>query len=426
MIDCMRKSINAVVISHEKEATQRLFSSVRWYIKNLEIPPSISIDSKNEIKFPKMESSYWVGTAGQRAFGRGDTVGRAHLSEAAFYDDLQRILNGIAEAAEYGQIDIETTANGREQFYEMWQKAKNGRSAYTPIFIPWFIDNEYSVDNMTEAERGGLSEGVQKLFAVSDGDFMAGLDQKEIELINKVKKEYGIELSAGQMKWRRYKIWDKGDFFFQEYPEDDESCFLQSGRSVFKTIHTDESLRIPLDNLDNWGTEEQRKAIRSRVLFGGIDCAEGIEDGDRHVFSVIDAPMDQAKAVVIYEYASTEPIDVFWSHILPILKSFRINLAIEKNGVGVAHCEKAKALDVYFTEWFTGTQRPQMICELEEAYRKDELIETYIEAENEARDMVYNKSNKAEAINGKHDDRPMSRAIAWQMRKQPIPGVSFV
>lgn len=422
----MRKSINAVVISHEKEATQRLFSSVRWYIKNFEIPPSISIDSKNEIKFPKTESSYWVGTAGQRAFGRGDTVGRAHLSEAAFYDDLERILNGIAEAAEFGQIDIETTPNGRDKFYDMWQRAKSGRSAYTPIFIPWYIDNEYNVENLTEDERNGLSKGVQKLIAVPDDEFMGGLDQSERTLVDKVKKEYGITLLAGQLKWRRYKIWDKGDFFFQEYPEDDESCFLQSGRSVFNKITTDETLRVPLDNLDRWGTDEQRAKLKSRILFAAVDGAEGVEDGDRHAFSVIDAPMGEEKAAVIYEYVSTEPIDVFWLKITPIIKLFRMNMAIEKNGVGVAHCEKAKALGIRFTEWFTGAQRPQMISELEEAYRKGELTESYAAAENEARDMIYNASNKAEAMKGKHDDRILSRSMAWQMRKQPVASISFV
>ena len=109
------------------------------------------------MKFPKKGSNYFIGTAGQVAFGRGDTVDRAHLSEAAFYFDLEKILTGISEAAEYGQIDIETTPNGREKFYDMWQKAKTGRSPYTNIFIPWYIDTEYSVDSMTDKEINGLS-----------------------------------------------------------------------------------------------------------------------------------------------------------------------------------------------------------------------------------------------------------------------------
>jgi hypothetical protein len=148
-------------------------------------------------------SSYFIGTAGQKAFGRGDTIDRVHLSEAAFYDNFERILNGISEAAEYGQIDIETTPNGRGEFYQMWQKTIAGKSSYTPIFIPWFIDQEYSVDNMTEDEKQGMSSTVQEMIALSDDEFMSLLEEEEIRLMERVKLEKGIILTPGQMKWRR-------------------------------------------------------------------------------------------------------------------------------------------------------------------------------------------------------------------------------
>jgi len=427
LIDCIRKPTNAVVISHEKEATKRLFASVRGFIEDMEIKPAISIDSKTEIQFPKAHSSYFIGTAGQKTFGRGDTIQRAHLSEASFYDALEEIMNGVGEAAEYGQIDIETTANGRGEFHDMWQKAKSGRSAYTPIFIPWFIDTEYSTDNLTEKERDGLSSSVKAMFDIPDDQFIADLEQEEKELVAKVATDYGIMLTAGQLKWRRYKIWDKGLMFFQEYPEDDVSCFLQSGRTVFSLIKRDPSRKIPLDNLELWkASKEEKEAVKTRRMYAGVDCAEGTQTGDRHVFSVIDVPQD-IPAAVVYEYASNDPIDVFWLKVGKIVKSFNIHLGIEKNGVGVAHIEKAKAMRLRFLEWdTTGANRPTMITELEEAYRKGELHESYIEAEDELRDMVYNEKGKAEARKGKHDDRPMSRAIAWQIRKRPVPGVTLI
>lgn len=428
LIDCIRKTTNAVVISHEAEATERLFSAVRYYIDNMEVQPLVSIDNKREIKFPKRGSSYFVGTAGQRAFGRGDTIDRAHLSEAAFYPDLEKILAGIAEAAEYGQIDIETTPNGREKFYDLWQKAKTGRSPYTNIFIPWFLNPEYDSTKMTEKERQGLSEGVQKLFAVPDDEFMAGIDPEEKRLVARIVKEYGFLLTAGQLKWRRYKIWDKGIYFYQEYPEDDVSCFLQSGRSVFSKITTDKTKREDLENYSNW-PEEKKTEWASKFFYAGVDCAEGTKDGDRHCLAIIDAPGDQSQARVIYEYASNEPIDVFWFKILPILRSIRCSLGVEKNGVGVAHIEHLKHLPkkISFQEWeTTGANRPTMISQLEEAYRKEELIESYDEAENEARDMIYTAANRAEHQKDKHDDRVFARAIAWQMRMRPRPRVTLL
>jgi hypothetical protein len=414
-----------VVISHEKESTKRLFSAVQFFIEKAEAQPMVSIYSTSEIRFPETGSYYYIGTAGQKAFGRGDTINRAHLSEAAFYENLERILAGISEAAEYGIVDIETTANGRGEFYELWQKAKRGQSPYTPIFIPWFIDDEYSMEKMTEEEKQGLSISTQEMFAIPDKDFE--LTQEEIELIKKVDAEWEIKLTIGQIKWRRYKIWDKADLFWQEYPEDDVSCFLQTGRSVFHKITTKKELRIPLDNIEQWkASAEEKEALKKRTLYGGIDGAEGTLTGDAHNFSVIDAPAGKPKATVIYEYNSNEPIDVFWFKIKKVLDQYNIFLGVEKNGLGVAHVRKAREMKVRFIEWITSTNRPAMISELEEAYRKEDLIETYPEAENEARDMIYADNNRAEARKGKHDDRIFGRAIAWQMRKRPKAGVTFL
>ena len=451
LIDCIRRSTAAVVISHEKEATKRLFSAVRNYIYSLDVKPAMSIDSKQEIKFPKTGSSYFIGTAGQKAFGRGDTINRAHLSEAAFYDDLKKLLAGIAEAAEYGQIDIESTPNGRgNDFHDEWEKAKNGQSPYTPIFIPWFIDTEYSADSMTEDEKDGLSEAVQKILKMPDDEFMAQLTDEEKALMERVKNEYvgddfeggRLMLTPGQLKWRRYKIWDKGELFFQEYPEDDVSCFLQAGRSVFKHIITDPSIVMPMDDekaMEKWWAtrypdEEDRakqiEAFGKRMLFAAVDGAEGTDDGDRHVFSILDPLAKNGQAGIIYEYASNEPIDVFWENVETVLmkdkrSKYRLILGIEKNGVGLAHCREAIRRGIRHREWnTTGTNRGMMITELEAAYRKEELIEGYPEAEAEARNMIYKKNERAEHPDGKHDDRVFSRAIALQMSKVPIPRVT--
>lgn len=428
LLECIRKGSNAVVISHEIEATKRLFASVRGFIDNLEVKPEISIDSAREIKFPKKGSTYFIGTAGQKAFGRGDTVDRAHLSEAAFYDDLNRILDGIAEAAEFGQIDIETTPNGRDQIYDMVQKAKSGRSSYTFIFIPWFIDDEYSIDNFTADEIEGLSVTVREMIAIPNEKFMRDLTEEELRFKTRAELEWreeGVKITPGMLKWRRYKIWDKGEMFFQEYPEDDVSCFLQTGRTVFSQIVTRPERKIPLDDIETWGTEAERQALKTRRLFAGIDCAEGTLTGDAHVFAVID--IQGNKGVVIFEMHSNEPINIFCEKVKRIFNQFNIQLGVEKNGVGVAHVQRLKDLGIPIFEWeTTAANRPTMVTDLEEAYRKADLIETYAEAENELRDLEYSTNNRVDHKPGKHDDRVFARAIAWQIRKLPVPGLSFV
>ena len=425
LIDCIRKPTNAIVISHERESTKRLFSAVKFYIENAKARPELSIDSSLGMKFPKVGSSFFIGTAGQKAIGRGDTIDRAHLSEASFYDKLKGILAGIAEASEYGQVDIESTPNGHDEFHDMWQKAKKGLSPYTPIFIPWFIDLEYSVDSLTQEERDGLSDAVQKMFDEPENEMK--LSEEEVRLIERVKLEWKMDLTMGQIKWRRYKIWDKGELFWQEYPEDDVSCFLQSGRSVFKHIITDITKRIPLDDIEHWGTEEERKELKKELLYGGVDGAEGTEKGDASSFAVLRLNKETGKATSIFEYTSNEPLDVFDLKVAGICKQFRMKLGVEKNGIGLAHVLGLRKLGINVKEYnTTATSRPVMITDLEQAYRKEELIETYPEAESEARGMIYDKTNKAIHLPNKHDDRVFGRAIALQMMKMPSGKVSFL
>lgn len=435
LIDCIRKPTNAVLISHEKEATKRMFEAVRFYIDKMKKKPSISIESKSEIRFPKRGSYFFIGTAGQKAFGRGDTLQRAHLSEAAFYPDLERILAGVEEACEYGQIDIETTTNGRDALYDLWKKAKSGRSSYTPIFIPWFIGDEYSVDKMTEAEKRGRSQAVQELFDTPDEALM--LTKEEKDLIAMAEREHKAIITKGMIKWRRYKIWDKGDLFFQEYPEDDVSCFLQTGRTVFGNVTTEPHRRIPMDDLNSWMITEAngtvRKAtaddialLKKRYFYAGVDGAEGTLKGDSHVLA-IGYVADDGKFVFCFEIASNKPIDEFWALIAPILKQYKITLGIEKNGVGVAHVEKAKQHRVSYEPWETNaTTRPIMLTSLEEGYRKEEVIETYPEAEDEARDMIYDAQNRPDHKPNGHDDRVFARTIAYQMRLRPVPRITLV
>ncbi len=428
-MQCIEQTTQAVVISHEKESTERLFQAVKFFNDALDVKPEVMIDSKRMMSFPKRGSSYYVGTAGQRAFGRGDTIDRAHLSEAAFYPALKSTLAGVSEAAEYGQVDIESTPNGREDFYDEWEKAKSGKSPYTPIFIPWFIDNEYSADTIQASMIEGLSASVQEMFAIPDEEWPWSEEEKE--LYKRVAFEHGIALNVGQMKWRRYKIWDKGELFWQEYPEDDVSCFLQTGRSVFKHVKVDLSLKVPLDDLDAMSDEDKARLLdgsvsKRKMLYAGLDPAEGTDTGDAHVFAVLEPFPKEGKANVIFELHSNEPIDMFALKVKRICANFNILLAVEKQGVGVAMCRKLEELGVAFEEWNTSaTTRPVLVTDLEEAYRKEELVESYAEAESEIRNMIYNKKNRPEHPAGKHDDRVFARGIAYQMLKSPAPSVEF-
>ena len=208
------------VVSHETFATQRLLDRVHFYYDNLPEPrPSVGAESRSELSFPAMNSSIYIGTAGSRAFGRGDTLRRAHLSELAFYEDPERILAGVQDAVPYtGELTIESTPYGEDNiFYDLWRKAREGRSPYKPFFFPWWWDKEYALPRnssiVLEVDRGELF-----------------YSNEEQELVDR------YELTEDQIRWRRWKLGEKGGEFFQDFPEDEVTCFLQSGEPVFDSF----------------------------------------------------------------------------------------------------------------------------------------------------------------------------------------------
>lgn len=214
------------VVSHEGRATQRLLDRVQFFYDSMDEPrPQLGAESRSEKSFPELHSSIYIGTAGARAFGRGDTIKKALLSELAYYEDAERILSGVEDAVPMtGELTIECTPNGEsgegEVFYREWIKAREGKSPYKPFFFPWWWSEDYAIprnpedptilDLLQPQDRGELS-----------------FTSEELELVTR------YNLSEDQIRWRRYKIAEKGGLFWQEYPEDEVSCFLTVGDPVF-------------------------------------------------------------------------------------------------------------------------------------------------------------------------------------------------
>jgi hypothetical protein len=54
--------------------------------------------SKREFTFPKTNSMFYIGTAGARKFGRGDTITDLHCSEYAFWENPVDLFSGLTDA----------------------------------------------------------------------------------------------------------------------------------------------------------------------------------------------------------------------------------------------------------------------------------------------------------------------------------------
>lgn len=213
------------IVSHEDYATRRLLDKIDIFHKHLpaEMKSKMFHDSDNEKSFEN-GSTIYIGTAGQRAFGRGDTIHRVLVSEEAHYADAEKLLSGLAEAVPMsGYLIRESTPLGDSgHFYTSVQDCIEGKSDYRLVPFYWWLSDDYRVPRgsplVLEEERGELD-----------------YTPKEVELM----LEKGLD--EEQIRWKRWKVRsmrseNKGNLFPQEYIEDLETCWLGPPDKVFMEV----------------------------------------------------------------------------------------------------------------------------------------------------------------------------------------------
>jgi hypothetical protein len=208
------KGVRAFILTHDGESTNALFEMTERYYENLPpfVKPTTSAANAKELHFGALDSGYKIGTAGNKAVGRGQTLQYFHGSEVAFWMNASEHTKGIMQAvpdAHGTEVIWESTANGVGNFFhEQWKLAEKGLSEFQAIFVPWFWQSEY---------RKELPEDV--LFT----------DEEKT-----LAKQY--KLDNKQLFWRRMKVAelttdgvDGNKAFKQEYPMNAAEAFQVSG-----------------------------------------------------------------------------------------------------------------------------------------------------------------------------------------------------
>ena len=208
------KGVRAFILTHDGESTNALFEMTERYYENLPkfVKPTASAANAKELHFGVLDSGYKIGTAGNKAVGRGQTLQYFHGSEVAFWMNASEHTKGIMQAvpdAPGTEVIWESTANGVGNFFhEQWKLAEKGMSEFTAIFVPWFWQAEYR--------------------KVLPDDFTPTKQEGEL------KGQY--DLDDEQMFWRRMKVAElttdgvDGDKAFkQEYPMNAAEAFQVSG-----------------------------------------------------------------------------------------------------------------------------------------------------------------------------------------------------
>ena len=177
------------------------------------------------------KSSIYIASSGSKVAGRAEVIHHLVADEFAFWvpGSVEKIFSpALDRVPADGTVDVFSTCNGQEnEFYEMYLLAKNNQSVFKSHFYPWWLQPEYKIVLGDTRILRHIPETVKP-------DFY--LTEEESVLVER------FHLTLDQIRWRRWKILEKESLsrsgetrrtFKQEFPEDDESCFLSTGDSYF-------------------------------------------------------------------------------------------------------------------------------------------------------------------------------------------------
>ncbi|HEY5234836.1 MAG TPA: hypothetical protein VIJ14_01555, partial [Rhabdochlamydiaceae bacterium] len=169
LLDFLDDTINhpntaTAIIAHKQDKVVKMFEMVKRAYDNMpesivingesyKVKPKSSLDNRNEIYFPELDSKIYVTMD-----TRSETVNNLHVSEAHFIRNAEDMLAGTLESVpKNGRINLESTGNGvAGKFYEEWEEKD---SEYTKHFYNWLWDEQYqessdkSIDDLLDEYR---------------------------------------------------------------------------------------------------------------------------------------------------------------------------------------------------------------------------------------------------------------------------------
>lgn len=432
------KNIKSGIVTHEAQATTNLFNISKRYLNGLpeELRPTIKNSNAKELIFDNdtgtgLNSSIKCMTAGNSSIGRSDTFQNLHISEYAFWEgDKENTLAGLLQAVPYNLntiIIIESTANGFENFKELWDKAVAGNSDFVPVFCAWWELEEYRLP--------------YNGFALTE-------EEESLKM--------AFRLGNEQLAWRRWCIANNCqgniDTFHQEYPSYPEEAFVSSGNCVFDTNNIIKRLGevkepikqgsflfdydgLKISNIrwtdDKNGLIKIYEDVKTEYpyVIGGDTAGEGSDNFTGHVLdntngkqvAVLENNLDediyarQMYCLGMYYNTALLGIEVNFS-TFPLKELERIkypNLYIRKQEDSYMHGYEKK-----YGFKTTSVTRPIIIAQLVEIAREEINL---INDKNTLREMltfVKNEKGRPEAMRGSHDDHVMGLAIAYYIRPQ--------
>lgn len=286
-------NINCGLSSAEKPTYLAMMQMMTTFYDNLpeEMKPELrSPNSKARINLTSMEfikqhCTFNTGTAKGDAF-RGQNIDVAICTEVSSYREPDEFFDGFISCLSESPLTTFILESSPKDgyFWTKYNAAKAGEGGFRAAFLPWYIlPDPYSRPLTRVGSKWTDARTQQPVFFDED-------EKLEYKALNKLAKAEGHkEVTWPQMYWRQLQIEKKdGDieWFDQEYPRDDRSCFMRSTSSAFRSVL--EIVRASCEADDEYeGGEfyslEPLENLSSMPLIQWVpEVREGLIDQDRH------------------------------------------------------------------------------------------------------------------------------------------------
>lgn len=458
----------------------KLFDMLRIYADNDDMRPKTAKVQDMVARFTNGSSMDRL-TLANAAAGRSGGYQFLVITEMALLSNegvanAPAVVSGLLKTVKFLPdtiVILESTASGAAgDYYERYQKAitfdefKAGKAGFIKVFYPWFAFSDSRIDPAVE--------GIH-----SEDDYTA--------FEREYAERWGLDMH--QMAWMRMTLRDdcNGNFdkFQEDYPSDEHSAFLRSGRARFSVEGMEYQDYITSIRPREFGvleyseaadqvrfvstTEHQARCVRWETPKIGcryLICVDpmtgasqtGGEDPDSHaVFAIRDGYVEggvwHEPAVVMrnilvpdgQRFGCWWDIDVLEEEVWRMAKYWQAVIVPEMNmDRGLVELLKLRGdVDIYERElfnrreqvktkalgWTTDTKtRPMIIEGLARSIRESgrgafgEGFEVRCPwALKQMRNFVVKPNGRAEAANGHHDDDVLALAIGLACIDSAVP-----
>lgn len=232
----------AIMLAHLAPETDEIFDISKTIAeKYTGVAPRTRDIYKRSVRYRLTNSKSWCRTAGGKGIGAGGTPNFVHLSEKALWlhhalDAEGAIINSVP-LTPTSVIFEESTARGRNRFWEKWSSARAGKTNYVALFFPWYWDARLKIPVPGPLEYDSTEQALIRL-----------------------AREDGIEIGVEAIQWRRMKIEEIGERLFkQEYPSTAEEAVEAAKGLVLPGLRECIVDELPFDS------------VPARDCGGGID-----------------------------------------------------------------------------------------------------------------------------------------------------------